>query len=172
VKYAIALAVLLALTVIQPSVQATTRQLGFAPNLVLVFLLSWAFIRGSNEAVWVTAIGGLTLGLFSSAPLGLALLGLLPIVPFAVLRELRLLESNFLLAIPVLVVTTSLYFGIMLMGLSFAGEAMPLSLAIRSLVVPGLLGNLLLFAPIYAITLAVGRPPRTAGTMWGNSWRG
>jgi rod shape-determining protein MreD len=142
-----------------------------APNFVLLCLLSWAFIRGAEEAVWATAIGGLLLGLFSSAPLGLTVLALLPIVPFALLRELRLLESNFLLSIPVLIVTTSLYFGIMLMGLSFAGETIPLSLAMKSLVVPGLLGNLLLFAPMYALVLTVGRPPRTAGTIWGNSWR-
>lgn len=170
-KYFTVTAILLLIAMLQPALNSVLRPLGLAPPVIVAFLLSWATVRGSRDALWATAAGGMILGLFSNAPFGLTLLALLPVVPLAAARELRLLESNFLLALPMLILATLLYFGIMLMGLSFSGDPQPLSVAVPNLVGPGLLGNLLLFAPVYALTYRLARPPRGAGAMWGNSWR-
>jgi rod shape-determining protein MreD len=140
------------------------------PNLILAFLVAWAIVRGAKDALWATAVAGTLVGLSSPAPLGLALLAFLPLVPLAALRELRLLEMNFLLAIPVLIVETLLYFAIMLMGLTTVGDSLSAGVVLTAQALPTLLGSLLVFPLVYWLTSAIGRPEQIPSPTWGSTW--
>lgn len=169
-RHVLLVLVLFGTTLFQMTFLAAIRPFGVSANLLLVFLVSWALVRGIEEAGLATAVGGIFLALFSSAPPWLALLAILPVIPLALVRDLHLLESNFLMAIPVLISATVLYFGIMLIGLALSGDGIPVMLALRRLALPTLVGNLMLLAPVYWSVSLVASPPRRASPVWGRSW--
>lgn len=170
-RYLLVTPLLFLAALVQASVLPSVRVLGIMPNLILVFVVAWAMIRGPDDAVPAVVLGGLSLGLFSAQPLGLAILALLPIVPLATLRDLHLLQSNFLLTVPVLIVATLLYFCVMLIGLALVGDGVPPLLAARRLLFPTLVGNSLALALLYPFMARFAAPASQPGPLWGRNYR-
>jgi rod shape-determining protein MreD len=121
-RYVIAAVLVLLVAVAQTSALSSFRVLGVHANLMLVLLLSWAMVRGLEEAMVVVPMGGLALGLMDSQPLGAAMLALIPLVLLTEIREARIIQGDFLLAILLILLSTLAYEVVILITLQVTGE--------------------------------------------------
>lgn len=119
----ITLPLLTALVLVQNAVLAPISVLGGRPDLVLIAVAVWAFLRGPAEgAVWAF-IGGLLLDLFSAGPFGSIALALLLVSFFTSRQWGRELGSTFLQLTLLMLIACFLYHVLMLLGLAWAGHA-------------------------------------------------
>src|SRR3989304_1059960 len=105
-RYATAFVLVAMAALLQTSALTSFTVLGVHPNLVLVLLVSWAIVRGRDDAMVVVPMGALVLGLMDSQLLGLALLAAIPIVLLTEIREARIVQGDFLLAVFLIIVST------------------------------------------------------------------
>src|SRR5438552_2529147 len=89
----------------QTAVLPRITLLGVRPDLILVLLVCWTVVRGTDEGRVVVAITAILYGMLSAEPAGFALLALAPIVPLALLRESHL-ASRFALTLCLVAVAT------------------------------------------------------------------
>ena len=144
------------------------RILGVTPDVVLVFVVCWAVLRGQGEAMVAVPVAALLRDLVTSDPLGMSLLALAPIVPLASLLQFRMMETDFLPTLMV-VVLGSLAFGLISMVvLAATGQEIPWLTALRVAVLPTLVVNAL-FTPLIYLPMrwlaALRRPARLGPTI-------
>ena len=111
-KYAIAFAVALFLSILSVSAMPYVKVLGVTPDFVLIFAVCWAVIRGQDEALIVVPVAAVSRDLMTSDPLGTSLLAMIPIVIFAAAVRMRALDSAAMLFL------ASLVLPILAMGIS------------------------------------------------------
>ena len=134
------------------------------PNVPLVVVVCWAIVRGQREALVVVPIAGIAVGLLDGQPLGMALLALIPVVLLAELREARIVEGDFLLALVTIVVATLAYETIFLVTLLLTGVTVYWWGSFSRIIVPTAIVNALLMPPLYGVMwLAPGALPRVSG---------
>src|SRR3990170_221410 len=85
------------------------KVLGVAPNLMLVLIVSWLVIRGLDDVLPMIGVAGLTLSFVGLQSPGLVLLALLPVVGLGLVRELRIIHSDTMLVLALVVASTSMY---------------------------------------------------------------
>jgi rod shape-determining protein MreD len=151
VRYPLAAAVVLLAALVQTSIVPMFSVLGVHPNVVLVLVVSWAMVRGQGEALFVVPMAGIALGLLDGEPLGTALLALIPVVLLAELREARLVEGDFLLAVALIVLATLAYESLFLVTLRLTGETVGWWGSFSRVIVPTAIVNALLLPPFYAM---------------------
>ena len=150
-RYHVAAAVLLLAALLQTSVVPVFSLLGIYPNVPLVVVVCWAIVRGQREALVVVPIAGIAVGLLDGQPLGMALLALIPVVLLAELREARIVEGDFLLALVTIVVATLAYETIFLVTLRLTGETVYWWGSFSRIIVPTAIVNALLMPPLYGV---------------------
>jgi rod shape-determining protein MreD len=150
-KYIFATALVLLAAVAQTSALSSFRVLGVHANLMLVLLLSWAMVRGLNEAIVVAPMGGLALGLMDGQPLGAAMLAFIPLVLMTEIREARIIQGDFLLAILLILVSTLAYEVVILIILRVVGEPVWWWGTLSQVIVPAAIVNGLLVPPVYGL---------------------
>lgn len=164
-KYLIAAIAAFLLAVLSVSALPYWRVLGVTPDLVLIFVACWAMLRGQREAMLVVPMAAFLRDLVTSDPLGISLLALAPIVPLAALRDLQILETDFLPTLAV-VALASLAYGLISMAvLAAVGQEIPALPALRAAVLPAVIVNALI-TPIVYLPLrwfTPARPPMPAG---------
>ena len=148
-KYPIALAGSFLAVVLAASVVPYVKVLGVAPDLVLIFAVCWAMIRGQGEAMVVVPIAGLVRDLTTSDPIGTSVLALSPIVLLAVVRELRPVESEFLPALAVVAAASLAYAVISMTVLTAVGDDVPWGTALLRVALPSMLVNPLFTVIVY-----------------------
>jgi rod shape-determining protein MreD len=161
-KYVIAAALVLLAAVAQTSVLPSFRVLGVHANLMLVLLLSWGMVRGLKETMVVVPMGGLALGLTDGLPLGATMLALVPVVLLTEIREARIIEGDFLLAILLILLSTLAYEVVILIVLRVTGETVQWWGALARVIVPAAIVNALLVPPVYGLLLVSSRDLRRA----------
>lgn len=117
-----AILVLILLALLQVSLIPPLPLLNVPPNLVLLFVLAWAMLRGLDQAALLAFAGGIVLDLLSSLPLGShATILLLTVIPIGLLGTSFYSEN---LAVPTLAafVATFLYYLFMLLLLGILGH--------------------------------------------------
>jgi len=149
VRYYLAAPLLLAAALAQSSVLSSFPVLGVCPNLVLVLVVSWTVVRGQKEGMVVVPLGGLCLGLLSSQPVGVALLAAAPVVLLAELREARLTQSDFLLAVLLVLVSSLVYETVFLVILRVMGESVQWWGSFVRVTLPTAIVNVLFTPPLY-----------------------
>ena len=159
-KYIFAAALVLLAAVAQTSALSSFRVLGVHANLVLVLVLSWAMVRGLKESMVVVPMGGLALGLMDAQPLGVVLLALVPVVLLTEIREARIVEGDFLLAILLILLSTLAYEVIILIVLRVTGETVQWWGTVARVIVPAAIVNALLVPPIYGLLWVSSRDLR------------
>ena len=128
---------------------------GVQPNVVIVLLVSWVAVRGQREAFLLIPVAGFMLGLLDSEPLGLAMLAFAPLILLTEVRELRLVESQLLPALGLVVVASLVYEGSILLTLAVTGERTGWPGSVLNVLVPVAIVNVLLLLPVYgAVRLA------------------
>jgi rod shape-determining protein MreD len=110
-KYAAAFLICWLLAVANVSAFSYIKVLGVTPDFLLIFACCWAVIRGEPEALFVVPFAGLMRDLLSSDPIGTSMLGFVPIVLFASIARIQVIDSDFPPTVAV-VAAASLTFGI------------------------------------------------------------
>lgn len=147
----VGLLAVLAAVVAQMSVLPAFSVFGAQPNLVIVLLAAWMATRRRRETLLLIPAAGLLQGLLDSQPLGLAMLGLAPMILMTEVRELRLVESDLLPAIAVTGAATLVYEATILLTLAVSGERVDWLASVRDVLVPAAIANVLLLLPVYGL---------------------
>jgi rod shape-determining protein MreD len=137
------------LAVTQASALPYWRILGVTPDVVLIFVACWAMLRGQREAMLVVPVAAFLRDLVTSDPLGTSLLALAPIVPLATLRDFKVVETDFLPTLAVVVLGSLAYGLISMTVLAATGQEVPWLMALRVAIVPSLVVNALVTPVIY-----------------------
>jgi len=147
VRYAVAAALAWAFAVLDVSAMPYLHPLGVSPDLVLIFAVCWAIVRGHAEAMIVIPICAVIQDLMTSDPVGTSLLGLAPIVPLTVAVRLREIESDFLPAVATVMGASLCYGVISMMVLGATGQEIAVLHALFRVVLPSIVINAL-FTPL------------------------
>jgi cell shape-determining protein MreD len=91
------------------------------------------------------------LGLLDSEPLGLAMLGLAPLILLTEIREMRIVESDLLPAVILVALATLSYEITILVTLAVKGEQLDWLASVLDVLVPAAIANVLLLLPVYGI---------------------
>lgn len=118
------------------------------PNLVLIMTSAWAAMRGDEGFLWA-AYGGLLLDVFSGAPFGSNMAGLVLGNTLAIFLDRVPIPFQTLRVTNWVAVTTLVYFIVLLLVLSFSGRPYNISLAFSNVILPALLINPVLSIPTY-----------------------
>ncbi len=146
-KYAVAVILAWAFAVLDVSAMPYLHPLGVSPDLVLIFAVCWAIIRGHDEAMIVVPICAVMQDLTTSDPVGTSLLGLAPIVPLAIAVRLRAIESDFLPGVATVMGASAFYGVISMMVLGATGQEIAVFHALFRVVLPSIVINAL-FTPL------------------------
>lgn len=146
-KYAVATAAAFFLAVLGVSAMPYVKVLGVTPDLILIFAAVWMMVRGQREAAVVVPVAGLMRDLTTSDPVGTSVLALSPIVLLVVVRELRVVESELVLTLMVVVLGSLIYGLLSMTVLTATGQGVPWLDGLLWVVLPSLVVNAL-FVPI------------------------
>lgn len=160
-KYLIALLGLFSAVVLAAGTAPHARVLGVAPDPVLIFVACWAMVRGQREAMVLVPLAGLLRDLSTSDPVGTSVLALAPIVPLAAVRELRLVESEFVPALAAVAAASLAYSLISMAVLAATGQSAPLLPALTGVALPSMLVNPLFAAVVYPLMRWLSPKPRS-----------
>lgn len=157
-RYAVAISATFFLAILSVSAMPYVKVLGVTPDLVLIFAVCWAVVRGQEEAWIVVPAAGFIRDLTTSDPLGTSALAMIPIVLLAAAIRLRTLDSDFPPTIAVVAVS-SLTYGIISMGvLGMTGQHIDVLDALLRVVLPSAVVNAL-FCPIVYLPVRWLSPP-------------
>ena len=147
----LALPILVVLAVLQTSMVPQLAIGGARPQLVVVWVVCWAVVRGRGEAMSWAIFGGLLLDLMSQAPPGAHLLAL-TVVAFVADLGHTVMQGSTALFAAAAVFAASLAYGIVLvLVLAATGRPMSLADAVVLNVFPGALYNLVVLVPMFLV---------------------
>jgi rod shape-determining protein MreD len=153
----LAFPIVVLLATLQTSMVPRLAVSGARPQLVLVWVVCWAVVRGRGEAMSWAIFGGLLLDLLSQMPPGAHLLAL-TVVAFVADLGHTVMQGSTALFAAAAVFAASLLYGIVLVSvLAAAGHSMPLADTIVLSIFPGALYNLVVLVPIFLIQRAFDR---------------
>jgi rod shape-determining protein MreD len=160
VRIALAITVAFFLSLFAVSAMPYVKVLGVTPDLVLIFAVCWAVVRGQDEAWIVVPAAGFFRDLATSDPLGTSALAMVPVVLLAAAVRLRSLDSDFLPAVAVVAVS-SLTYGIISMSvLGVTGQHIHVADALIRVVLPSVVVNALFSPILYLPVKWLSPPPR------------
>ncbi|MEX0682531.1 MAG: rod shape-determining protein MreD [Dehalococcoidia bacterium] len=133
--------------VLDVSVMPYIHPLGVSPDLVLIFAVCWAVIRGHEEALIVVPLCGFIQDFTTSDPIGTSVLALAPVVPLATAVRLRAIESDFLPTMTAVMGASACYGVISMVVLSLTGQEIALFYTLFRVILPAMVINAL-FTPI------------------------
>ncbi|HEV3231887.1 MAG TPA: rod shape-determining protein MreD, partial [Candidatus Dormibacteraeota bacterium] len=156
-KLWLAIPMLALLTAMQTSLAPSLDIGGARPQLVLVFVICWAVVRGEAEALPWAIFGGLLLDLLSSLPTGAHLVALCLVAFGADLGHRFLHGSNLLFAVVAVLLGSVAYGGLLLLLSGYAPHRDLATAALSHQVLPGAVYNLALMFPVLALLRAFDR---------------
>ncbi len=156
-------AILLSTALLQSTVMPHITVLDVHPDLMLMVVVAWSILRGSEEGMVWAVIGGVALDLLSGAPFGICTLALLIVSFLAGLSRRSVFRSDLLLPLLIIPPATLLYEGFMLVALRVLGWPADLKVGVMHIVLPALLVNTLGMPPVYLMVREVHRRTRWEG---------
>ena len=147
----LAIPILSLLTILQSAIVSRLPLLQGTPDLILLVLIAWALQERVRTAWQWSLFGGLCIGFVSIIPISVPLISYPFITGIALLVRQRIWE-NPILAMFVMTFTGSLVSQfIALMVIGIGGTLLPVIDSLRLIILPSLLLNLVLAAPVYAV---------------------
>ncbi len=143
--------ILIGLMVLQSAVVSRVPLLHGTPDLLLLAILGWALQRRVQTAWHWSVIGGLIYTLVSALPVGVALLGYAAATGLTLAVRRRVWHLPLLAMFIVTFLGTLIFQALALVSLRAVGDPIPIGQAINLIILPGLLLNMLLAAPAYAL---------------------
>ena len=157
-RYVVGGAFAFTLALVQASSIEQFRILGVAPNLMLVMLVSWLVVRGLDDVLPMVAVAGVTLGFVGLQTPGLILFALLaPLALFGVIRELKVIHSESVLLVSLVLGASLMYETIVLGGVMATGGVFDLRRGFGDVVLPAAIVNLAIALPVYVV-MRLARP--------------
>lgn len=157
-RYVIAVAIAFLLAMFSVSAMPFVKVLGVTPDLVLIFAVCWAVVRGQEEALFVVPAAGFMRDLTTSDPLGTSVLALIPVVLLAAAVRMRALDTDFVPTVAVVAVSSLTYGIISTSVLAVTGQNIVLSDALIRVILPSMIVNAL-FSPIIYLPVKWFSPP-------------
>jgi rod shape-determining protein MreD len=145
----IAIPVMGLLAVIQTAILPRFPVAGVAPQLLFLVALAWGLLRGLREGLVWAFIAGIWVDLFSVAPVGVSSLAFMAALVATIPLQQILPPRRLLSAILLAGLGTLIYLIVYLVALRVFGHT--LSLVGLTELLPIILLNLILIAPIYLI---------------------
>lgn len=153
----VAVPVILLTVILQSAVISRVYLLSGSADLPLVMLAAWALQDGVDSA-WHWAIAtGLLVGFISGIPWVVPLAGYVAVVVIAYLFQRRVWQA------PLLAMFTITFLGTIIVSLlsigvlRFSGVELPISDVLGLVMLPGVLLNMLLAIPVYAVMRDLAR---------------
>ena len=139
----------LGLTLLQTSAVPAFELLGVAPNVLLVALCCWAVVRDPREALVLTPVAGISLGLLSHQGMAESVAAYVPVILVAALRDQLHPPSEYAWGLAVIIVATLLHFFAVAVALQVDGASLDWVVALTDVAVPSVLANLFVGAIVY-----------------------
>jgi rod shape-determining protein MreD len=151
VAFAIVILLALAQTSLVPSIEIGPAR----PQLVLVWVVCWAVVRGRGEAMASAIVGGLALDLLSQMPPGAHLLALALVTFLADLGH-KVMQGSTALFAGAAVFAASILYGLVLVAIMVT-RVHPVNVpdAVILDILPGAAYNLVLLAPVFLLQRAI-----------------
>ena len=153
----VAVPVILLTVILQSAVISRVYLLSGIADLPLVMLAAWALQDGVDSA-WHWAIAtGLLVGFISGISWVVPVAGYFAVVVLAYLFQRRVWQAPLLAMFSITFVGTILVSFLAVAVLSFSGEDLPLSDVLGLVMLPGVLLNMLIAIPVYAVMRDLAR---------------
>ncbi len=151
---ALAVATTIVAGLLQAGLQPDSLPLAVRPSLVLILVVCWGTVAGVRQGLSSALAGGLMIDLFSTAPLGLSAIPLAAAAVLTLIGEVQLDRGHLVYPTAVVFIATIVQ-GIMTLAALYAsGGAVDWLYAVRSLLLPEIILNMLVtpivFLPIHA----------------------
>jgi rod shape-determining protein MreD len=159
-------ALLCVLALLQSTLLPQLQVLGVQPDLVLLVVVSWSLLRGSEEGMVWALIGGLALDVLSSAQLGVNTLPLLLIGFLTGLWQRGLVRLEVLVPLGAIPIATLVYQGAMVALLKLLGWPGTWQAAFRYAILPTTLVNTLLMPLVYILMRWIHRRTGDENMEW------
>lgn len=143
--------VVIVAVVVQAAVMPMFSVFGAQPNLLLVLLIAWMTVRRRREALLLIPAAGFAQGLLDSQAVGVAMLAMAPLILMTEVRGLRLVDSDLLPAVGLVILGTIAYETIILVTLAVAGERLDWPASLLYVLAPSTIVNVLLLLPVYGL---------------------
>jgi rod shape-determining protein MreD len=153
----IAVPVILLTVILQSAVISRVYLLAGIADLPLVMVAAWALQEEVDSAWHWAAATGLLVGFVSGIPLMVPVLSYIVVVALAHLFQRRVWQAPLLAMFSITFLGTILVSLLSLVVLRIAGVPLPVSDVLGLLTLPGVLLNLLLAMPIYAVMRDLAR---------------
>ena len=153
----IAVPVILLAVILQSAVISRVYLLAGIADLPLVMVAAWALQEGVDSAWHWAAATGLLVGFVSGIPWVVPVLAYLVVVALAHFFQRRVWQAPLLAMFSITFVGTILVSLLSLLVLRLAGVPLPISDVLGLLTLPGVLLNLLIAIPIYAVMRDLAR---------------
>jgi len=147
----IAIPILSILTIIQSAIVSRLPLLQGTADIILLVIIAWALQEPVRSAWQWSLFGGLMIGFVSIIPI------FVPISTYLVITGFVLLVRNRIWENPILAMFAMTFFGsifnqvVSATVISLSGTPLPIVDTLRLIILPSLLLNLILSAPIYAV---------------------
>jgi len=153
----IAVPVIILAVILQSTVIGSIKLLSGIADLPLVMLAAWALQEEVDTAwQWAVATGALV-GFLSGMHWLVPVLSYLIVVTLAQAFQRRVWQAPLLAMFSVTFLGTVVLYAISLMVLSLSGISLPLAEVLGQLALPGILLNMVLAIPVYAVMRDVAR---------------
>ncbi|GAB4543251.1 MAG: hypothetical protein Kow0063_36230 [Anaerolineae bacterium] len=152
---------MLGLALLQSSLGPFLTVLGVHPDLVLVAVIGWTFLRGPGEGMVWAIIGGLGLDILSSGPFGSATVALFVTSLLASLGYGRAFGGYLVLPLVLAFPLSLAYYLVYTLLIGLLGGTVPLMPALLDVILPASLLNIVatlcLFPPLRLLHRRTGR---------------
>jgi len=147
----IAIPILSILTVIQSAIVSRLPLLLGTPDIILIVLIAWALQERVRNAWAWSLFGGLCIGFVSIIPISVPVIAYLLTTGIVIFVRRRIWENPILAMFGLTFLGSILSQSISLIVINIGGTLLPFIDAIKLIILPSLLLNLILAVPIYAV---------------------
>lgn len=139
------------IAIIQSTVASHIRLFGVSPNLVLLFTVSWALLRGMGDGILIGLAGGMVLDGLSGASFGLATISLIVVSGLAGFGEANVFRTAWFLPYVTIAIATFIHEGVFLLLLGMTGHAITGWPLFARVVLPTVVINVLCMPIVYRL---------------------
>jgi rod shape-determining protein MreD len=143
--------VLLGLALVESSWGGVLNVRGVHPDLVLVAVISWTLLRGVTDGLVWAFVGGLCLGLLSSAPFGLTIAPLALVCLLARLGYSRVYGAHIVLPLFLIFPLSVVYYLSCTLLLSLTGRPIAWSTTLVHIILPASLFNIVAMLVLFPL---------------------
>jgi len=153
----IAAPVIILAVILQSAVISNIKVLSGYADLPLVMLAAWA-LQEEVDTAWHWAIAtGALVGFVSGVSVTVPLVSYVIVVILAQVFQRRVWQAPLLAMFSITFLGTVILYAISLMVLQLSGTALPITEVLGSIVLPGILLNMLVAIPVYAVMRDLAR---------------